>query len=107
MFISDRREPTGKPQGPANMDCPQWKKPMCDVCHRCPLWMRISGTHPQTGEPMEKWDCALALQVLMQMDTARKVVGVVEATDSMRNELVVRADRAAAQRDLLEYRGNT
>ncbi len=103
MFKRDTRETTGKPQGPSNMDCPLHKQPMAEVCHRCPWWLKIVGTNPQTGDPVEKWECAVAMQVMAQMDTTRKVVGVVEATDSMRNELIERADAAAEHRRSIGY----
>jgi hypothetical protein len=56
--------------------------------HRCMLLMEIRGQNPNTGEESTENKCAFVWQVMMQMDTTRKVDGVQQATESFRNEMV-------------------
>lgn len=56
--------------------------------HRCNLLMDIKGQNPNTGEEITDSKCAFVWQVLMQMDTTRKVSGVQHATESFRNEMI-------------------
>jgi len=77
---------------PADMTCPQFKKPMNKVCPTCPWWTQVRGTNPQTGGEVDGFNCAVALLPLLLIDNARVQRGTQAATESMRNEVVKRMD---------------
>lgn len=48
------------PRGHENLFCPFWQKPMDQVCHKCPMWVQIRGTDPNTGETIaDEWQCSI------------------------------------------------
>ena len=49
------------PRGPEELNCPQWQKPMSEVCHKCPKWIQVRGKNPNTGQEVDEWNCADAL----------------------------------------------
>jgi hypothetical protein len=59
---------------------------------KCMLFMQVRGQHPQTGEHVDEWDCALKWQVMLTMESTRAARGTQAATESFRNEMVRRAD---------------
>lgn len=65
---------------------------MSKVCHTCPWWICVSGANPQTGERVDRWECAIAMMPLLQVETAKEVRQGAAATESFRNEVVKRAD---------------
>lgn len=83
---------TNRPMGPKDFDCPLHKKAMSKVCHTCPWWICVRGVHPQTGAEVDKWECAIALMPLLQIETSQQVRQGAAATESFRNEVVRRAD---------------
>lgn len=76
------------PMGPKNLKCPLYRKPMSEVCHECPMWTCIKGKDPQSGEDLDRWECAYALAPLLQIEVARNVRQVQAATESFRNEMI-------------------
>jgi hypothetical protein len=80
------------PHGDADRYCPLWRKPMSKVCHTCPWWICVSGANPQTGERIDRWECAIAMMPILQVETAKEVRQGAAATESFRNEVVRRAD---------------
>lgn len=88
------------PHGPENLWCPMWRKPMCKVCHTCPMWTQMRGSNPNTGEAVDKWDCALAFGPMLAVENAQQSRQTGAAVESMRNEMVKeqQATRAEAQR---------
>lgn len=70
--------------------CPLVKGP----CKKldCMWFMKVQGLHPQTGEAIDEWDCAVKWQVLLQIENTRVTLGTQAATESMRNEIVTRMD---------------
>lgn len=48
-----------------------------DLCEdhqpTCPLWVKIDGIHPQTGEPLEKWGCADTQNLVATLEVAKRV----------------------------------
>lgn len=54
----------------------------------CAWFMKISGTHPQTGEPTEEWGCAIAWTPILQIENARQSRQTGAAVESFRNEMV-------------------
>ena len=55
---------------------------------RCRWYINVQGKHPQKEEVIDQWDCAIAWQPLMQIETSRTNRGVQAATESFRNEMV-------------------
>jgi hypothetical protein len=76
MQIAD---PTGKA-------CP-YRMRAC-VGENCPLFVRVLGTDPNTGEQLNQGACAPALTPLMLLEMSQKLDGVQQATESGRNENV-------------------
>ena len=76
------------PRGPDGLDCPEWKKPMAKVCHKCPKWISIKMDHPQTGEQIDRWECADTHNTIILVDILRKLNGVQAATESRGNDTI-------------------
>ncbi len=64
---------------------------------RCPLYTRLSGAHPQTGEPIDEWACAIAWLPMLLIENRRATDGAQKATESLRNEMVTGMLRAQAR----------
>lgn len=60
------------PHGPADKYCPMWRKPQSKVCHTCPWWTNVAGANPQTGERLDRWDCAMTWAPLLAVNAARE-----------------------------------
>jgi hypothetical protein len=105
------------PDGPENLWCPDWKKPMSKVCKTCPLWTRVEHTvTKKDGSPPEQsvtWNCAKSQQVIElaniiagQRVIIERLLGNQSATEGMRNEIIKRMDRPSpapvGQLDLIE-----
>lgn len=71
--------------------CPLLKKPCIE--DGCKFWTRLIGTHPQTGNPVDHYDCAVTWIPVMLVETAKEVRQSAAATESFRNEAVQRQDR--------------
>ncbi len=58
----------------------------------CRLWVRVTGTDPQTGQPVDHWGCADAWAPRLQIDNtitvAREARQTAAAVESLRNEMV-------------------
>lgn len=62
------------------------KKPCIE--HDCMWWIQIRGTHPQTGEPVDEWDCAMIWQSLLLIENSSQQRATGAAVESFRNEMV-------------------
>ena len=71
-------------------DCPLGSKceKMLDeeTIIRCRWWIKVIGKHPQTGDPVDTWDCSINWMPIMQSETSNKLRGLKAATESFRNE---------------------
>lgn len=74
--------------------CPFLKKPCIE--HDCKMWTHVTGVHPQTGNPLDHWDCSINWIPVMLTEGARMTRGVAASVDSMRNEVVQRQDQLNA-----------
>ena len=76
-------------------DCPLWKAPCKE--HGCRWFKYIRGTDPNTGQPVDKWDCAIAwLPMLMiEMSLFERQTGA--STDKVANEVKKFHDGMAKQ----------
>lgn len=54
----------------------------------CGWFMKISGTHPNTGEPIEDWNCAVSWIPIMLIENGRQQHSTASAVESFRNEMV-------------------
>jgi hypothetical protein len=98
------------PDGPEDLWCPDWKKPMSKVCKTCPLWMQVERTVTQPDGQAEKtttWDCAKSQGPLLQIEIIagqkeiiRRLLGNQSATEGMRNEIIKRMDNPSPPFDL-------
>lgn len=87
------------PHGPAHLYCPDWKKPMSKVCHTCPLWVQMRGKNPNTGDDVDRWNCAKAFMPLLQVEIAKEVRQGAAATESFRNVISRIGRKQLEQRD--------
>lgn len=80
------------PRGPEHLYCPYWRKKMSSVCHTCPQWVQLRGVNPNTGEPVDSWQCASAALPMLLVENANQIRQGSAATESFRNEMVRIAD---------------
>ena len=71
-YFLDRASKRQVPNGDPDLVCPLHKASMDKVCSRCPWWQSLKGRHPQTGEEIDRWDCAIALLPLLLINTANE-----------------------------------
>jgi len=76
-----------KPPAPVGSMCPLWRKGVEKVCHTCEWYERMVGTHPQSGEPIDKWGCAIRWMPILQVEARKGLDGVQKATESFRNQV--------------------
>lgn len=75
-------------------NCPLYKEDMSKVCHKCAFWTHVRGAHPQTGEDMDTWNCAIALLPVLMIEVGRQTSHVGAEVNSMRNETAKQAEAA-------------
>lgn len=56
--------------------------------HRCAWYTCLAGQHPQTGEMIDEWKCAMAWIPIMLVENANTNRGQTAAIESFRNETV-------------------
>lgn len=66
--------------------CPMLKKPCIGV--DCMWWVQIRGNHPQTGDPVDEGDCAIAWQPFLMIENSNQQRSTGAAVESFRNEMV-------------------
>jgi hypothetical protein len=54
----------------------------------CAWFMEVRGNHPQTGEDMSEWGCAMAMMPVLLLETSRQTNQAGASIDSFRNEMV-------------------
>lgn len=77
-----------KPRSKSTLLCPKFQKQQRTVCHKCAFWEHIKGTHPQTGEPLDKWGCVIVHQFMLGLENNKVTYEQGAAVESLRNELV-------------------
>lgn len=68
--------------------CPLHKKDMSEVCHTCPWWTNLRGNHPQTGQHIEEWSCAVSFLPVLLVENAQESRQTGAAVETFRNEMV-------------------
>lgn len=56
--------------------------------HRCAWYTKVVGKHPNTGEDVDEWSCAMAWMPVLQIEMANTNRGQTAALESFRNETV-------------------
>jgi len=66
--------------------CPLIKKDCVQT--QCSWFTQLRGTHPQTGQEIDEWMCAVASLPMLQIEVAKQARSGAAATESFRNEMV-------------------
>lgn len=66
--------------------CPLLKKDCIQT--KCAWFVQIRGAHPQTGDPVDEYGCAVAWNPILQIETAQQSRQAGAAVESFRNEMV-------------------
>jgi hypothetical protein len=72
--------------------CPLHKKDVSKVCHTCPFYTQIRGIDPNTGNPVDNWQCAIAWLPMLLIENSQQSRQAGAAVESMRNAIVERMD---------------
>jgi hypothetical protein len=94
------------PPGPKDFNCHRClpkKVPMAKVCHTCKLWKKLEGKDPNTGDRLDHWACTDEWLLTGLLEIAKTGISVAAATESFRNEVVDRADKADAMRRVAQF----
>ena len=59
---------------------------------QCTFMIQLRGTNPNTGQPVDEWDCAIKWLPVLLIENAKQTRQAGAATESMRNEIVKRMD---------------
>lgn len=78
--------------------CPMLNKPCIE--HGCRWYTQLLGKHPQTGEQLNKFGCAVEFLPVLLIETAKETRQAAAAVESARNE--ARKDAAAIGAGLLQ-----
>ena len=70
--------------------CPLLRKPCVEA--ECKFWTHLLGKDPQTGGPVDRFDCAVTYLPILLVEASRNIIGVQAATESARNEIIERQD---------------
>lgn len=68
--------------------------------HGCAWYMNIIGANPQTGESMNRFDCAIVLMPVLMIESTQAMRGNQAAIESFRNEMSKQNDKLLAGVDL-------
>lgn len=80
--------------------CPLIKKDCIQT--QCSWFTQLRGVHPQTGQEIDEWMCAVAALPMLQIEVAKQARSTTVATESFRNEMVkMRVTPITDQLDLI------
>lgn len=71
--------------------CPFLKKEC--VGHQCKMFVHLTGTNPQTGQPVDEFDCSLAWLPVLLIEGAKETRQAAAAIESFRNEVAASPPR--------------
>ena len=69
----------------------------------CAWFLKIAGTHPQTGKEVEDWGCAMSWMPILAIENSQQQRQTGAAVESFRNEMV--KNNELGQRVLLAAAG--
>ncbi len=55
---------------------------------KCKMMTQLRGKHPQTGEPIDEWDCAVKWLPVLLIESTQAARESGAAVESLRNEIV-------------------
>ena len=58
------------------------------VRHKCPKWVHVIGRNPQTGDKIDRYDCADTLMPLLLIENAQMQRQTGAAMETFRNDVV-------------------
>tara|TARA_A100000164_G_scaffold275084_1_gene247060 strand:+ start:123 stop:449 length:327 start_codon:yes stop_codon:yes gene_type:complete len=61
---------------------------------QCAWFTQVRGMHPQTGEDIDEWDCAIQWMPVLLIENSRKQNETSVAVESFRNEMVINNENA-------------
>ncbi len=76
------------------------------IKEKCKRWVHIQGQHPQSGEPIDLWDCTDAWMPVLLIKFSQEVRQAAAATESMRNDAITRIDSLRALGGLIADKRN-
>lgn len=76
--------------------CPHtgFKKSCSSIRDSCPKWVHLIGINPNTGQPVEEFDCADHWIPILLVENAQKTNQVGAAIESFRNEMLIQGQMA-------------
>lgn len=73
------------PRADKGFSCPMWRKPMEQVCHKCPMWQQFRGRDPNTGYLIDQWACGIAMLPRLLMENTKETLDGTVATQQFHN----------------------
>lgn len=55
--------------------------------HQCSFYVHLVGLNPQTGQPTDEWNCAVAWLPMLLIENANEVRKSASSTDKVANEV--------------------
>lgn len=71
----------------AKADCPLWKAPCKE--HQCRWYIQVLGKNPNTGEDVNRWDCAISWLPMLLIENSQQQRMTHKELNHLRNEVVV------------------
>jgi hypothetical protein len=65
--------------------CPLVKEKCVE--HRCVFWTHLAGTNPQTGAPVDEWDCAVAWLPFLLIENSKFTRECSGETNGLRQDI--------------------
>lgn len=66
-----------------------------EIIEQCRWYIRVHGRNPQTDDPIDAWDCAIAFLPILQIEGSKETRHTAAAVDAFRNEMVKQNTDAA------------
>ena len=76
-----------KPQADPGLCCPLYRKDVSKVCHKCAWYEQIRGMNPQTGDPVDRWSCAIALLPILTIENSNMQRQTGAAINKFHNDM--------------------
>lgn len=64
-----------------------WKKRTC-IEDKCSMWIKLIGKDPQSGDPINEYDCAFRWGVVTQIENTKETIRVADEVKVLRDEMV-------------------
>ena len=76
---------SGKPINDSGEICPLHNKDVAKVCHKCPWYQKVVGSHPQTGEHIDNYECAIAWMPALLIENSQQQRQTAASVDKLTN----------------------